>query len=172
MLTSESCVMTKKLIYWDSDIWIHFLVGSKEHESLKVIYEMAKKGEIGFVISTFVIAEVYKNEKSSDFFGRSYIHVFPVNLNIALKTQEIQRIALQRKGAGRRTAKGTSIKPADAIHIATACYGNAEELHTLDKKILNCSDIYQKKDGSKLKICKPDKGNIGGLLVDLNDENN
>ena len=52
-----------------------------------------------------------------------------------------------------------SLKPPDAVHIATAAVSpGVEEMHTFDDRLLKLDGLIDKADGTKLKICKPDAG--------------
>ena len=56
------------------------------------------------------------------------------------------------------------LKPPDASHVATAAISNANEMHTFDKKLLDLDGLVTKADGTKMKICKPDVGDLPPLL--------
>ena len=49
----------------------------------------------------------------------------------------------------------SKLKPADAIHLATAAIANAEELHTDDDLLLALDGKIEKADATRLKIRKP-----------------
>jgi hypothetical protein len=53
----------------------------------------------------------------------------------------------------------SKIKPADAVHLATAAISSdVEEMHTFDERLLRLDGLIDKADGRRLKICKPDAG--------------
>ena len=47
------------------------------------------------------------------------------------------------------------LKPLDAIHVATACIANADELHTFDDRLLALDGKIDKVDGTRPVIKKP-----------------
>jgi hypothetical protein len=49
----------------------------------------------------------------------------------------------------------SGLKPPDAIHLATACVANADELHTFDDRLLALDGAIDRSDGTRLVIKKP-----------------
>jgi len=117
-------------IYWDSCAYISCIEQSPGRgDALRNIVSQAEVGEIVFVASAFVIAEVTKLKRSSesdlkqfrmirDFFKNDFIRVRAVDRMVAEKAQEISR---QHK-----------VKPGDAVHIATACIYKCTSFQTYD----------------------------------------
>ena len=50
------------------------------------------------------------------------------------------------------------LKPLDAVHVASALLANVDEMHTFDDKLLRLNERIDKKDGKRLRICKPSMG--------------
>lgn len=141
--------MSKLKAYWDTCVWIALFSQSGGWcEQASAIYALARKGEIKLLISTLVIAEISKHPKSSVFFKHGYISRAGLSSTIAVRAQQIQQ------------QSAYAIKPADAVHIATAAHRNATELHTVDAKLLRWSNEFDKNNGEKLVICKPGEGVI------------
>jgi predicted nucleic acid-binding protein len=122
---------TEKLrLYWDSCAWVSCIENtSGRGPLLRQILNLAIDGEILFVASALVIAEVVKiNDPSinsaqqskliADFFQNPYIRVRSVDRLIAEEAREISRVH--------------GVKPADAVHIATAIRYKCYSLQTYD----------------------------------------
>lgn len=158
-------------VYWDACTWIALIQREKIQSSevtedremlCRSVLEAAKKGDIEIVTSTLSYAEVCKDPgvRSKDqslittFFENDY--VLPINLD-----REVGERAhtLMRSGY-------TSLKPADAIHAASAAIANVEAMHTFDRVLLVLDGLIDKKDGTKLKICKPDAGTAPAPLLE------
>jgi hypothetical protein len=61
----------------------------------------------------------------------------------------------------------SSLKPPDAVHLATAAISpDVEQFHTFDRRLLDLDGLIDKADGTKLKICKPDAGASPAPLLD------
>jgi predicted nucleic acid-binding protein len=109
----------KVRVYWDSCVYIDCIQKTQPRFSvLEKIYEQAEIGEIEFIASTFILAEVVKCKNlaisAADqeavirrFFKKSFFRFRPVDRQIAEKAAAISRTF-------------PDIKPPDAIHIATA----------------------------------------------------
>ena len=124
-------------IYWDSNC----LLGWFQNEQRKVekcegTLERAESGELFIVTSALTIAEVLwlrgsprlskdKAEIIQRFFRRSYMRVYNVSRKIAETAQYI--------------VWDNSIKPKDAIHVATAIHLRADALKTFDEKLIKKS---------------------------------
>jgi predicted nucleic acid-binding protein len=110
--------MTIELIYWDSDAFLSlFQEESGKVEYCQGTYERAKNGELVIVTSTLTLAEVLwmrgapkitkdKAQILRRFFRHSYIRLHGVTRSVAELAQEL--------------VWDHSVRPKDAIHIATA----------------------------------------------------
>jgi predicted nucleic acid-binding protein len=159
-------------VYWDACAWIALIQKEKIALSDKLIedrfmmcrtvIEAAKRGSIEILTSTLSLAEVcrdpaikgQKPEAVADYFENDYILL----VNVDRRVGEYARV-LMTSGVG-------GLKPADAIHVATAAISGVEEMHSFDGKLLGFDGLMDKADGTKLKICKPDPGSPPAPLLD------
>jgi predicted nucleic acid-binding protein len=124
-----------KRVYWDSAVYIDRLERTAgKIEVLEAITQAAESGRIVILASALVLAEVAKPEKASDkaeaeklkkleeLWENEFFVVQVVDRSIALRAAEIVR--------------EHGLKPADAIHVATAIALGAHELQTYDAKVL------------------------------------
>lgn len=131
--------MSTEIIYWDSDAFLGwFQEEAGKVELCEGTLERAKNGEIIIVTSALTLAEVLwmrnnppivkdKADIVGRFFRRSYFRVRNVTRTIAESAQDL--------------VWSHSIKPKDAIHVATAIDANATVLETFD-------DLLIKKSGT------------------------
>lgn len=116
-----------KRVYWDSCVYVDCIqrtAGRWEH--IEPILRQAETGDVVFVASALIIAEVVKCEgapddslrKIRDFLRNPYIAVRSVDRFIAERAAEITRTH--------------GIKPPDAIHIATAMRWKCVSFQTFD----------------------------------------
>ena len=117
-------------IYWDSCVFIDSLQQTPgRYDVLREIVESAKRKETEIVTSAFSIAEVVAItddrpvsptdvQKIKDFFENEYI-----------KLRQLDRQTVELAADIGRTH---SIKPPDAVHIATALLAKCRELQTYD----------------------------------------
>lgn len=118
-------------IYWDSCVYISCIQETADRiATLRRLVQAAKDGEIVFVASAMVIAEVVKIDKDSpatfadqakkirEFFENDYIKVREVDRRTAEDAQAISR--------------KFGLKPPDAIHVATALRWKCRSLQTYD----------------------------------------
>jgi predicted nucleic acid-binding protein len=120
-------------LYWDSSAFISRIQRTPGRiEVLEHITGRAEKGEVEIVTSAFTLCEVAKGDENAlpedqektivDFFENPYILVQQVDVFVAARTRGIVR----RFG----------LKPADAVHVASALAANAAVLQTYDSKHL------------------------------------
>lgn len=117
-------------IYWDSCVYISCIERTAGRDAtLRAIVKAAEGGGLVLIASTLVIAEVTKiNDPSISatdqaelirkFFENDYIRVRAVDRRTAEEAADISR--------------QTGLKPADAIHVATAIRWKCECLQTYD----------------------------------------
>ncbi len=134
--------MTVEKIYWDSDCFLgHFYAEAGKAEKCDGVLQRAERGEVLIVTSALTLAEVLwmrggprlskdKAELVQKFFRRSYIRVY----NVSRKTSESAQILVW----------DNSIKPKDAIHVATAIHLGADALETFDKSLIRKSGTVGK----------------------------
>ena len=126
---------------WDSSVIIGYLAGDESvSEHCQLIVEQAERGELEIVVSALAAAEVaflggYSEEDSEDmireFFGRDYIILVAVDARMAAAARSLVS----------RYRNEMRIKPADAIHLATAVQLSLPVLETTDNNLLRFSGL-------------------------------
>ncbi len=122
-------------VYWDSSVWIALIKG----ENVKgvdrcvvprMILEDATDGKVTIFISRLTIVEVHKKRNyasltkeeddrvQAEFFQHEYIKKIDVDSRVAQRARQL--------------AWDYSLRPNDAIHVASAIKVNAEILHHWD----------------------------------------
>lgn len=154
--------VSPKRVYWDACAWIALVQKEKirdtagnvieDRETLcKSIISAASAKKIEIVTSTLSLVEVCKNPgvatKGEDLIASFFEHDFILLANFDRSVGERAR-QLMMVGYSK-------LKPPDSAHIATAALVNVDELHTFDKKLLDLDGQIDRKDGKKLKICRP-----------------
>lgn len=126
--------MSVEKIYWDSDCFLgHFQAEPGKAEKCDGVLQRAERGEVLIVTSALTLAEVLwmrggprlpkdKAVLVQKFFRRSYIRVY----NVTRKISESAQIHVW----------DNSIKPKDAIHVATAIHLAADALETFDRDLI------------------------------------
>ena len=150
-----------KRLAWDSSAWISYIQqekvvlkdGSPEDRGsmCRPVLQAAEKGDVEIVVSSVALVEVIcKNKDASindqkvrDYFDNDYILLVSADKDVC----DLARRLMLAGHAG--------LRPADAIHVATACISNADELHTFDDKLLDLDSRTDRKDGTRLRIRKP-----------------
>ena len=124
----------RQFIYWDTSVFIALIKGEASAEAdratiAQAILRAAEAGKIELVTSAFTRAEVRRDRRRpkltpeqhnrvSAFFKHSYLHVRPLDRAIGESAAEL----------GERY----DLKPADAVHLATALSVKADELQHWD----------------------------------------
>jgi len=117
-------------IYWDSCVYISCIQEEIGRiEALRDILRLATKGEVLFVASTLVIAEVTKLDRpdiaSAD--QAKLIHAFFENDYIS-----VRNVDRQTSEDAAEISRQFGLKPHDAIHVATAIRTQCDSLQTYD----------------------------------------
>jgi len=125
------------LIYWDSDAFLAWLESEPGKAELSQgTLERAKAGEVLIITSALTLTEVLwrkggpklpaaKAETLRKFFRHSYIRIVNLSRAIAEQAQDV--------------VWNHSIKPKDAVHVATALFMKAPILETFDEDLLKKS---------------------------------
>jgi predicted nucleic acid-binding protein len=153
--------------YWDSCTFISRIQGDPDRiAQLEYITDEAAERRMQIVTSTLAVAEVcYIRRKCSPeelkrdvteiarFFDNDYIHLVQVSRRIATEAAQIARLY--------------NVKPADAIHLATAIESGCQEVHTYDgSKLLK---LDGKVGTPPLTISEPNFSIQGELFEDADD---
>jgi predicted nucleic acid-binding protein len=128
--------------YWDSCVFISYIEADQARiADIDALFEEARKGSLEIVTSVATITEVafIESERYGQALDRSveqeidklWTPPSPVKLVefhqlIATDARDLQRLAM---------TKGWSLKPYDAIHLATARWINADRFDTYDDKL-------------------------------------
>lgn len=167
--------VAKKLIYWDTCIFLAWL--KNEPNKLSVVEGMEETAKavdnkrVHLVTSVVTITEVLEGRLTAEqsklfqkFFYRKNVHRINLDIRIATLSHEIRNYYDQQS-----ILLGTP----DCQHLATAIINNVDEFHTLDGsgknskkkgKLIPLSGIVAGK--YKLKICEP-YAKQGSLLTGL-----
>jgi predicted nucleic acid-binding protein len=155
--------MTKNLprFYWDACTWIALInkemptatstFKQNRFEMCRSTIMKAEALEIELVTSAFTLAEVSKRPPDpsspsinlSSFFDKKYILLTNVDKQVAMKAQSMLLAGV------------AGLKPADAVHLASALVANADVFHTFDDKLLSMNGNFDRTDGTTLKITRP-----------------
>jgi len=155
--------MTKSArLYWDACAWIAYIAqetatplkrGGTENRfaMCENVLRGARDGKFEIVTSAFTLAEVCKSpevlsspvDNLPAFFERSYILIVPVDLSIGRHAQTMQASGL------------ITLKPPDAIHLASALRAEVDQINTFDQQILSLNGKIPSRGGAPMRICKP-----------------
>lgn len=129
-------------VYWDANVFLAFINDDPGRApELASILDAARRGEIQLVTSVLSIVEVSYaaedqlgapiSEETDHRIGSLWAPGSPVvpaeiHQGLAEKARELVRV-------GR--AESRSLKPADAVHLATAASLNASDFHTYDRDL-------------------------------------
>jgi len=117
----------------------------------RAVLQGAERGVVEIVVSTISLAEVlcknplagFDDQKVRDYFDNDYILLVGVDKRVGDRARQLMLAGYPK------------LKPADAIHVATAALADAEELHTFDDRLLALDGMVDKADGTRLRIRKP-----------------
>ena len=151
-----------KNIYWDACVFLDLIEGDEERRhGIEAVLDEASKGRFLIHTSVLTIAEVMyaKSEKDNAVLNRdieckiralwqpgSPFALVDVFRGIVEDAQELSRESMANK---------VSVKPADAIHLATARRLGCFAFHTFDDKFIKHSDKLCKILKMKMKISIP-----------------
>jgi predicted nucleic acid-binding protein len=139
----------RRMIYWDSCIFLHWLEGTKRWQSAldAIIDEVKDTASLVLVTSTASITEVAyaKVEKSEGLLDPAVL----VSLDDLWADDSIVRLiefdqltARRARDLLRRSIETPrSLKPLDAIHLATALQMGVEDCHTTDARMKSWNDL-------------------------------
>ena len=140
----------RKLIYWDSTVWLAYINGESERLPVidSILAESASdKGKCRLYTSVLTQVEVAfakseQDEKALDpeveeqidqlWNDTESLSLIEFHEGIGRVARELMRHCLTR---------GWSLKTMDALHLATAKFLNADEIHTYDTKWMRLADI-------------------------------
>lgn len=140
--------MPSSRIYWDSACFLSYLNEEEGRaEILEALLDQAEEGEFSIVTSMVALAEVaytaserkgailsQEDEEAIDALlgNRSAVLLIEFNEGIARRARNLMRDAVSR---------GWSLRPMDAIHLASAQFAGVRELQTYDDKLVRFGQI-------------------------------
>jgi predicted nucleic acid-binding protein len=148
-------------VYWDSCTFLGLIKEEPERVSdCLVVWRECEENRTLIVTSFFTFTEVIKvkcgapaqaisdedDQRIEQMLRQAWIQPAVLDRAIAIAARRAMRQYPQCK------------KPSDAIHLATACALNVEEMHTFDgSDLLNLDGKVMRADRQLLTICKPRK---------------
>lgn len=134
------------LVYWDTDVCVSYIEQHPERwPEIDALAEAVSNsnGTLRLVTSAWTVAEVAyiaaekervaapdAEERIKNFWNSRIIEIHELHRMIAEQTRDIVRAGFFNKW---------SIKPKDAVHLATAAYLGVAEFHTYDKEMIKKS---------------------------------
>lgn len=142
--------------YWDSCVLLAFINDEEDRsDAVETMLEEAGGGRYEILTSAFTPAEVAFSEEEKehgldDDVAAAIDQLWTVESPVTVVEfyPQIAHTARDLIREGRR--HGLSLKPPDAIHLATAMRVDADEFHTYDEKLVAYSDL------AGLKIVEPE----------------
>jgi predicted nucleic acid-binding protein len=160
-----------KRVYWDSCVWIAYISEEAGRaERCESLIKQAQKGDLEIWTSALTLAEVYKlkcdqevkalavakDEQFESFIQQPFVMVVQIDGAIGVAARRLLRNHPPLK------------KPNDAIHLASAAFGNVEALYTFDSEnLIPLSNKILRADLQPLIIGEPPAPFIGGDTPDM-----
>lgn len=144
--------MSKDRRYWDANAFLGWFLAEQDKVSLcETVIRACERGECEIVTSAVSLTEVIKlkgeeplkeadEQKIKDFFENDYILIANLDRFIGEKARHL-------------IWKHPSLKPKDALHLATAIHVECPYLDTFDRDLLT---LNGKLEGTQIHIGKPD----------------
>ena len=148
-------------VYWDACAWIAYInkempgpdttFDEPRFEMCRDTLKRAVAGDLEIVTSAFTLAEVCKRKPTpgsptinlAAFFDQKYILLVHVDKAVGEKAQNLQLAGV------------AGLKPADAVHLASAMIANVPILHTFDGPLRRLTKTLSINDGNPLEIMRP-----------------
>ena len=137
-------------VYWDASVFLSYVNGETERLTMiDTLLDESRNGDFTIVTSTLSItevafAEMEKTQQALDpdveraidalFSDREVVTLIEFHEVIARGARRLMRRAL---------TSGRSLKPADAIHLATAVQHGARVVHTYDDRMMGYTDLTE-----------------------------
>lgn len=162
---------SKRIIYWDSCVFVAFLTAEKREEgelaNVRAVIADVEQRKVTLITSSKIHSEVYRLPKKGKtqllkLFDRSNVKCLDATSRVMLKAGELRGYYDKRR---KQNADKTLGEP-DSVHLATAILYKADEFHTFDKKgrkgTLGLLPLNGNVAGHQLTICKP--RSVQGML--------
>lgn len=139
---------SRRRVYWDSCVFLDYVNGVIEKLPIldALIDRAGPRGDIEIVTSTFSIAEVAIGRLDQT--GQAIDPVVETRIDALWTDPVIKQVEFHRGIAFDardlvRAARiaGTGLRPADAVHLATARRVGVVEFHTYDAKLFRYSQL-------------------------------
>lgn len=149
--------------YLDSSVYIAAIKGERDRAPVaKAILREAQAGKIHIVASTFVITEVLR--------GRDYPRLSVAEerkVDAFFEHEFITWVELDVLAArhARDLARAHNLRPADAVHLASAIRGGADQLLRWDSKFRLREGVYE-----SVAVCDPHLAGRAQPLPGLEDD--
>ena len=137
-------------IYWDANTFLDELNPNSTHSRpLTELLSRSTAGELEIITSNLTVVEVafspaeaaanaLDSEEDAKIRARwtdpQTVTIIPFSDAIAFNARSLMRAAL---------AIGAGLKPADAVHLATAVWAEADVLHTYDRRLQSAARRLQ-----------------------------
>ena len=138
----------RRRIYWDSCVWLHYINGTPEYKDVLDILlrdSAMRYGDIHLITSVIAQTEVAfgaveQNNQTLDADVEQKIDSLWKDRRAITLVEYYPALALEARGLIRMSVEqGWSLRPYDAIHLATAKRLRVTEFHTYDDKLLRFS---------------------------------
>ena len=135
----------RRRIYWDSCVWLRYINETPEDKGVLDILlrdSAMRTGDIALITSTIALTEVAygaaeQNHQALDADVEQKIDSLWADQRAVTLVEFYPAIALQARGLIRISIeRGWSLRPFDAIHLATAQRLEVTEFHTYDQRLL------------------------------------
>lgn len=138
-----------RMIYWDSCIFLLYIEGSPEWMPIldSLLDQASRTGDIVIVTSTLSIVEVAfaTDEKAGGMLDDAIVAAIDelwADRSAVQLVEFDQLIAREARRLLRRSVQiDRSLKPMDAIHLATAAVMQVADCHTTDDRLQNWNDL-------------------------------
>ena len=135
-------------VYWDASVFLSYVNGEQERlPTIDALLEESRNGEFTIVTSTLSITEVAfaameKTQRALDPQVEQAIDALFADREVVTLVEFHELIAKEARRLMRRAlTSGRSLKPPDAIHLATAVQRGADVVHTYDDRMLGYTDL-------------------------------
>lgn len=165
----------KRLIYWDSCVFLAFLTAEKREEGalagIRAVVADIERRKVTLITSGIIHTEIIDLPKKTEkqftrLFDRSNIKCIDPTTRILKKAGALRSYYRKRKDKNNGKVLGSP----DAIHLATAIIYKVNEFHTFDRKgragTLGLLPLTGNVAGHKLHVCRPESDEP---MLDLDD---
>lgn len=135
-------------VYWDASVFLSYINGEQERlPTIDALLEECRNGEFTIVTSTLSVtevafAEMEKAQRALDSNVEQAIDALFSDREVVVLIEFHEMIAREARRLMRRALTlGRSLKPPDAIHLASAVQHGARVVHTYDDGMRSYADL-------------------------------